>query len=585
MFQTVSKIIKWTGERKKRVYLGFLCSFLQHLFIAFPIMGAAYLIELMIKDSQKEIVLKPIWALYIFIFMAITILGRFLFGYFKSSVQESIAYEKTAEERIEIGNILKRVSLGFFDANRLGEISGSVTTDLSVFEMYAMKMTDTLVGGYIHAGVMILCLCVWSWQAAGIALLGILCSGLALRQINHKSAKNQPIHQEAQDALISSVIEYIRGISVVKSYGQQGVSIKAIHEACRAHHLINVKIEWDYVLSNIWHRLSLNLASVGVMGISAYLTLQGQMTLSICLMLIIFSFCLFASVEQINNSAHTMEMLEVAFKKIEKIKQADFLEETNKPQLPKNHTIVFDQVSFGYDQRRVINQVSLTIPEGKTTAIVGPSGSGKTTLCHLMSRFYEVSSGAITMGGVPIKQMNSEVLLNQFSMVFQNVYLFHDTILNNIRFGNPSASLEDVYAAARKACCHDFIMSLPQGYDTIIGEGGSSLSGGEKQIISIARDILIDAPIIILDEATASVDPENEHLIQQAISELAKGKTMIVIAHRLATIEQADHIIVLDQGKVSEQGTHDDLMKKEGLYKRFIDIRGKAESWQMESVL
>mgnify|MGYP000326406992 FL=1 len=238
-------------------------------------------------------------------------------------------------------------------------------------------------------------------------------------------------------------------------------------------------------------------------------------------------------------------------------------------------------MDFGYDSRQVLHDVSFTIPEHTSTAIVGPSGSGKTTICSLLARFYDPDSGSISVGGHDIRQLTCDSLLSNISMVFQNVYLFHDTIRANICFGKPDATEQEMIAAAKKACCHDFIMALPQGYDTVIGEGGGTLSGGEKQRISIARAMLKDAPIIILDEATASVDPENEHLIQSAISELTRGKTIITIAHRLATIEQADQILVVDDGRIVEQGTHAQLIRQPGRYQQFVRIREKAEGWNL----
>ena len=234
-----------------------------------------------------------------------------------------------------------------------------------------------------------------------------------------------------------------------------------------------------------------------------------------------------------------------------------------------------------YDKTPVLRNISFSIPQGSTTAIVGPSGSGKTTICNLIARFYDVDSGKVLVGGENVRDMTCDSLLRNISMVFQKVYLFHDTIENNIRFGNPNASQEEVIAAAKKARCHDFIMSLPEGYQTVIGEGGSTLSGGEKQRVSIARAILKNADIVILDEATASIDPENEHLIQQAISELTIGKTVIVIAHRLATIEHADQILVVDDGRIVQKGTHNQLIRQEGIYKRFINIREQAEGWSI----
>jgi ATP-binding cassette subfamily B protein len=287
-------------------------------------------------------------------------------------------------------------------------------------------------------------------------------------------------------------------------------------------------------------------------------------------------------VENINDAAHMLGLIDSAMNKLESLENAEYIDQDGKDITPASYDITFQDVSFGYDKRTVLHDVNFTIPQNTTTAIVGPSGSGKSTLCSLIARFYDVDAGKITFGGTDIREFTCDSLLKNISMVFQNVYLFRDTIRNNIKFGSPDASEEQIIAAAKKARCHDFIMALPDGYDTVIGEGGSSLSGGEKQRISIARAMLKDAPIVILDEATASIDPENEHLIQEAISALTHGKTIITIAHRLATIENADQILVIDGGTVVQKGTHKELLKQRGTYQDFIRIREQAEGWRIQ---
>ena len=274
-------------------------------------------------------------------------------------------------------------------------------------------------------------------------------------------------------------------------------------------------------------------------------------------------------------------MMRAALDKLQTIKTANYIDEDSKDIVLNNFDISYQNVSFAYDHKNVIENVSFSLPENSTLAIVGPSGSGKTTLCNLLARFYDVNHGSISIDGHDIREMTCDTLLRYISIVFQHVYLFHDTILNNIRFGRPEASIEEIKEAAKKAACHEFIENLPNGYNTMLGEGGSTLSGGEKQRLSIARAILKDAPIVILDEATASVDPENEHLIQQAISALVKGKTLIVIAHRLNTIQFADNILVIDQGKLVQQGTHEQLIEEEGIYKDFQKILNKTSNWQL----
>lgn len=298
-------------------------------------------------------------------------------------------------------------------------------------------------------------------------------------------------------------------------------------------------------------------------------------------MLDMFSFMIFGSVEAMNNAAHVLEVIDATLDKLDGIEHADMIDKDGKAISLQNADIAFRDVTFSYDTVPVLRNISFSIPQGSTTAIIGPSGSGKTTICNLIAHFYDVDSGEVTVGGENVRNMTCDSLLRNISMVFQKVYLFHDTVENNIRFGNPNATQEEIIEAAKKAQCHDFITALPDGYETVIGEGGSTMSGGEKQRISIARAILKNANIVILDEATASIDPENEHLIQQAISELTIGKTVIVIAHRLATIEHADQILVIDKGQVVQKGTHRQLIQQDGLYRRFITIREQAEGWCM----
>ena len=581
MFKMTGRIINWTGEYKKRMYLGFLWSFIQSIFIAMPIIGAALFLDLMIKDSKGQIHMTSNYAWSALGFMVVAILGRFIFSYLRATFQESIAYEKTSEERIEIGDILKRVSLGFFDTNDTGKLTGAVTTDLSFFEMYAMNMTNNVVGAYIHITAMILCMAFFCPKIALVALIAELFSTLFLHMLSKRSEKNALPHQEANDDLIRSVLEYVRGISVVKSYGQEGASAKGIVDAFKNHRKINLKIEKDYTWVNAMHQISCKMGSAAIVLVSAVMTIHGTMELPVFLMMAIFSFVIFSQQEVVQNSAHTLQVMKAAMDKLEKIENARFIDEDCKDKKPDHYDIVFDHVDFGYEKQNILENVSFTIPEGSTTAIVGPSGSGKTTLCRLLARFYDVNKGRITIGGIDIKTMTCDSILKNISMVFQNVYLFHDTIRNNICFGKPDATEEEMMEAAKKACCHDFIMSLKDGYDTVIGEGGGTLSGGEKQRISIARAILKNAPIVILDEATASVDPENEHLIQSAISQLTKGKTLVTIAHRLATIENADQILVVDDKTIKEKGTHKELIENNGTYKRFVDIRKQAEGWKM----
>lgn len=581
MFRTIKRIIGWTGDRKKRIYKGFVYSFFNSLFIAMPIMGTAIGLNLVIEDMNgtKKLTTDYVW--YLLGFMIIALLGRFLFSYLKAKSQESVAYEVTADQRIEIGNILKRVSLGFFDSHNAGEIAASVTTDLSFVEMYGMKMIDTVVNGYICVFTMILCLLFYKVEIGFICLAGVLLSAFFLKLLGNKSDKNAPEHQYAQESMIAATIEYLRGIPIVKAFKQEGVSRKGIEDAYKKSKDINIKIEKEFTVFNSFHVLSLKIASVAIICVSALMANGGTMDMPTMLMMIMFSFVIFGNVEGINNATHVLELIDETMDKLDKINNADYIDEKGVNSELSTYDIEFHNVNFAYDKTEILKNISFDIPEKSTTAIIGASGSGKTTICNLIARFYDVNKGKILIGGQNISNMTCDGLLRNISMVFQNVYLFHDTIYNNIKFGNPSASKKDIIKAAKKARCHDFIMSLPDKYDTIVGDAGSTLSGGEKQRISIARAILKDAPIVILDEATASIDPENEYEIQRAISSLVEGKTMITIAHRLATIQNADQILVVDNGEIIQKGNHEQLLKEEGVYKNFLSIREKAEGWSI----
>ena len=581
MFRIVNRLIHWTGKYKKRIYIGFIYAFFHSIFTAIPIMLATKGMSAVLDDFHGGVSLdsRDIWLLLGAMILAV--LGRYLFSYLRATTQESVGYEATADERIRLGDILKRVSLGFFSKNNMGELSAAATTDLSFMEMFAMNMVNTVVNGYITVVVLILFLAFYSPLAGVIALIGVLLSALFLHLLEKKSRKNAPIHQKAQDDMVESSIEYLRGMQVVKAFKQEGVSIAGIKKAYNDSKKINIKIEVEYMPFNCLHLFSLKAASIAIVAIAAFLTFNGNMDLPTMLMLDMFSFMIFGSVEAMNNAAHVLEVIDATLDKLEHIEHAKVIDKGGKDITLKNTDIEFQNVTFSYDKTPVIHNISFSIPQGSTTAIVGPSGSGKTTICNLIARFYDVDNGKVMIGGEDIRQMTCDSLLRNISMVFQKVYLFHDTIENNIRFGNPNATQEEVIAAAQKARCHDFIMTLPDGYQTIIGEGGSTLSGGEKQRVSIARAILKNADIVILDEATASIDPENEHLIQQAISELTIGKTVIVIAHRLATIEHADQILVVDNGQIVQKGTHDQLIQQEGIYRRFINIREQTKGWSI----
>ncbi|HDB4338296.1 TPA: ABC transporter ATP-binding protein [Staphylococcus aureus] len=577
MFRITFKILNWVSPYKTRMILGFIMSFLNAIFIALPIFLASQIFNNVV--SHKSIYGKDIFN--VVIIMIILVLGRFITAYLKSKNQESIAYEMSANERLNIGNKLKNVPLGYFNTHHSNELTTIVTTDLTFLENFAMKMVDIVINGYILISVLILSLLVVSWQVALLACIGVLLSFLTIQLLGNKSKKNAPTYHYAQNQLIEKVVEVIRGIQVIKSFSKENASLRSFNRAVNESKRVNTKIEMQYIPFNLLHLLSLKVTSILIVLVACLLFIHNSIDLPTFIMISIFSFVIFDSVENINSAAHVLEIIDMTLEDIEKIKSAPELDKKGKDLTIENDDIAFENVNFSYDDKQVIKNVSFDIAANTSTAIVGPSGSGKSTLCHLLLRFYDVNDGFIRIGGIDIKDLKLSSLMSQISAVFQKVYLFNDTIENNILFGNPDATEEEVIRAAKQACCHDFIMKLPDGYKTVLHEKGNNLSGGERQRISIARAILKDAPIIILDEATASIDPENEQLIQTAINELSKGKTVITIAHKLETIKNADQIIVLNEGEIIQKGSHDELIRKPGMYQDFIRIKSKSAGWKL----
>lgn len=579
MFRITFRILHWMAPYKGRMFAGFMLSFANSILIALPIFLAAQVFARIM--SQETISNKDIFN--VFLAMIFLVAGRFVMTYAKSRLHESIAYEMTADERLKIGEKLKGVKLGYFDDQTTNNLTTTVTTDLTFLENYTMKMIDIVINGYILISVLILSLLTISVQVALVALSGVILSLISIFLLERMSKRNAPLYHQQQNQLIEKVIEMIRGIKVIKTFAKEDTSLKSFYAAVDNSKRVNTKVELQYTPFNLLHLLSLKVISVFIVVCAVMLYFNGHIDLSTLIMLSIFSFIIFESIEHINSAAHVLEMIAVTLEDLQQIKEAPTLDEGGHEIAVQQHRIEFDHVDFSFSNKKVINDVTLEVQPGTSLAIIGPSGSGKTTLCNLLMRFYDIDKGNIKVGGIDIREMTLPSLMSQISTVFQKVYLFNDTIYNNILFGKPDATKSDIIEAAKQAQCHDFIMSLPQGYQTVINEKGNNLSGGEKQRISIARAILKDAPIIIFDEATASIDPENEHLIQSAIDHLSEGKTMITIAHKINTIKNADQIIVLDEGQIVQRGTHQELIQEHGIYRDFLSIRDQSESWKIES--
>lgn len=579
MFRITFRILHWMAPYKGRMIAGFMLSFANSILIALPIFLAAQVFARIM--SQETISNKDIFN--VFLAMIFLVAGRFVMTYAKSRLHESIAYEMTADERLKIGEKLKGVKLGYFDDQTTNNLTTTVTTDLTFLENYTMKMIDIVINGYILISVLILSLLTISVQVALVALLGVILSLISIFLLERMSKRNAPLYHQQQNQLIEKVIEMIRGIKVIKTFAKEDTSLKSFYAAVNNSKRVNTKVELQYTPFNLLHLLSLKVISVFIVVCAVMLYFNGHIDLSTLIMLSIFSFIIFESIEHINSAAHVLEMIAVTLEDLQQIKEAPTLDEGGHEIAVQQHKIEFDHVDFSFSNKKVINDVTLEVQPGTSLAIIGPSGSGKTTLCNLLMRFYDIDKGNIKVGGIDIREMTLPSLMSQISTVFQKVYLFNDTIYNNILFGKPEATKSDIIEAAKQAQCHDFIMSLPQGYQTVVNEKGNNLSGGEKQRISIARVILKDAPIIIFDEATASIDPENEHLIQSAIDHLSEGKTMITIAHKINIIKNADQIIVLDEGQIVQRGTHQELMQEHGIYRDFLSIRDQSESWKIET--
>ena len=585
MFGTVKRIIDWCGSFKKNLYIGFVFSFFSGWFAAMPVIWAAYTIGKLVECEGQGKTVSADWIGKSIVILLLFIFLRFLFDYLRARFQESISYELIARDRLAVGDALKRVSLGYFQNMNTGTILNSITTGLHTLEGMGIRMIDNFVGGYLNFICILLWLTCMNWRVGLIAVTGAAVSLIFLFIISKYSTRNAPVLAATNRDLTGATLEYARGLSVVKSFGKAGASMESMKKACRDSRDINLKIEWGYIPYNALHLLALKIASVCIVIAAFYLGFSGQLDFTYMMFVILLSFHVFGSLEPIADCAHVLAVIDDALEHLDELTKESFIDADGQQIEIAHYDIEFRNVDFSYgegkERRQVLHNVNLKIPEYSVTAIVGPSGSGKSTICNLIARFYDADSGSVRVGGHDVKEFTCDSLLSNISMVFQNVYLFHDTVRNNICFGKPDATEAEMVEAAKKACCHDFIMELPNGYDTVIGEGGTSLSGGEKQRISIARAIMKDAPVIILDEATANVDPENEKELMSAIEALTKEKTIIMIAHRLKTVEHADQILVLDKGQIVQQGRHSELLKQTGIYRKFILEREEAVGWKI----
>lgn len=482
---------------------------------------------------------------------------------------------------MEIAEHMRYLPMGYFNANSLGAITSVTTNTMESLADVASRIVMMVSEGLLSTLVITIMIFFFDYRIGLLIVVGLIFYNIVNSGMQKITRTLTAEKVRSDTAVIEKVVEYIKGIAQVKSYHLCGkfnrATEKAVDENTQANTNMEIKLIPFMTLQNFVSKI----ICVCVAIISLVFYVNGSMELLYCILMCICSFMITEGLEKAGTYSALIRIVDNCVNKANKILNIPQMDIDGEDIKPENFDIEVKDIGFSYQTKKIINGISVKIPQGTTTAIVGSSGGGKTTLCHLISRFWDVDSGSISLGGKNVKDYSMDSLMQNFSFVFQNVYLFKDTIANNIRFGNPSASMEDVISAAKKARCHDFIMKLPQGYETVIGESGGTLSGGERQRLSIARAIMKDSPVIILDEATANVDPENEKELMDAIDELTKEKTIIMIAHRLKTVQNADRILVVDKGTIAEQGTHEDLVKLGGIYSRFIDSRKQAVSWKL----
>lgn len=579
MWSVVKKIVALSGDKSKYVKASTIAAFIYALFIALPYTA----IYLFFRSTGSQLTVGTLLACVCILLLSL--LGGSIAKTITYRLQEWASNYVAAKKRLEIGDRLKRVPMGFFKEKTLGEVTAILTSDITFYENKAADVLDWVVNGLMQALISCLFLMLFDWRLGLIFTAGFAAAYLLLNKIRSESEKVIPLRKQSETNAISATLEFIRGIFVFKLFHMGGHSVKNVKNSYKEYSDTSYGLETKILPWSTLLQCCLKIAVGAILVLASYLTISGDLDIAASVVMIVAGFQIFGPLETLTTSISSIRTMDAAIERIEEISNFPMIDENCKDIELKKFDIEFNHVSFSYDEKtEVIKDVSFTIPQNTMTAIVGSSGSGKTTVARLIARFWDVQKGAVKIGNVDIKEMTCDSLLKNISIVFQNVYLFNDTIAANILYGKPEATRAEIGAAAKKARCHDFIMALPQGYDTIVGESGSHLSGGEKQRISIARAILKNAPIVLLDEATSSIDPDNEVFIQQAINELVRDKTLIVIAHRLTTIKDADQIVVMDNGAILEKGTHAELLESGSQYARFWEIGQRARCIEKESI-
>lgn len=571
MIRMVHRILKFCDrENAARIRCSYIFAFLKSCMQNAPVMAAMLLIKSMIEGNTDV----STCILMAGIMFACFVLAA-IFQNVSDRLQSSSGYKVFAKKRIEFASHLRKLPMGFFTEGNIGKISSILSEDMVFVEENSMSIIAEVVSGYFTQFVVIMFL---FFIHPVLGLIAGITVGIALVlsvPMTKETRNSSRGRQSSVEELTGAVIEYAEGLAVSKSFGITGESSATLRDSFAKNRDANLRFEERYTP---WER---TLETVYVLGTASILTAlvwlsqTGTIDTAGFIGVLLLLMNLFAPLRNLMALGTRLSIMDIALNRIEEVFAQEQINDSGNalPADGYDHEIEFYGVSFSYEKEEVLKDISFSIDKNEMMAVVGQSGSGKSTIANLLARFWDVDKGAVKLRGTDIKEMSMDTLMSHISMVFQKVYLFEDTVFNNIAMGKENATYEEVVEAARKARCYDFIMKLPYGFDTIIGEGGTSLSGGEAQRISIARCILKDAPVIILDEATASVDADNEYYIREAMYELCLDKTVLVIAHRLNTIREADKIIVLERGKLVEQGTHEELMSKKGAYSHLVELQ------------
>ena len=576
MVSTIQKFFVFAGQQSGKLKKGMALTVINSAFQALQIAAIYVVLQDILEDTVTWQTAGSSFAI-----MLVSIVGTIVVGHLSRMDEIEASFAMCVDKRIEIGQRLRYMPMGYFNSVNLGEITSIMTNTLDDMQDTAPRVMDKTIHGFIHAAVLTIAMIFIDWRIGTVVLIGVIVFLQANSAIQQRARDVTGKRIAAQTSLVGAVLEYVLGMGVVRAFNMSSSARNRIDKAIQECEDQNLALELAFVPLMFLQSSVLRLASVLIVLTSIYLYLQDTMDLARCILMVISSFVIYSQLDQAGGMSALMRAVDVSIDRINALRETPVMDEKDTLVQRQGLDIRAEHVTFSYGATTIINDVSFVIPERTVTAIVGPSGGGKSTLCSLIARFWDVDSGVISVGGKDVRDYGFDSLMEHFSVVFQHVYLFSDTIANNIKFGKPDATLEEIIVVAKKANCHGFISELPCGYDTLIGEGGATLSGGEKQRISIARAMLKDAPIIILDEATANVDPENESILQEAIAELTKNKTIIMIAHRLKTVRHAHQVLVMDQGSIVQSGTHEELMEQGGIYANFIRMREKSIGWKL----